>query len=245
MTPEVQELAAGRDLVSHRTMRVLFRTVLGPATLASLLLSLAGCGGPRMREGELYAGRPDGPPSIECLPDPDVHDDELTEHMRFGLRLATEALAIEAPAIPSDTSAAAITAWSGGPLQAWHHQKSEAVEAARHELDLAAEESHRQRIMGGAIVGMLYEDVSTTLRAVPTPNDLYDEPEISRIFRDTVEGEARPYVETSRRAYHACEVNGREPSTMRHWANFCSSRLDLLPAPVGEDDVTEVDFFRD
>ena len=209
-----------------------------------IALSLAACGGPRMRQGELYGGRSDAEPSMECLPDPDVEDSELTEHMRFGLRLATAALAIEAPAIPADTSAAAITAWSAGPLQSWLHAKSEAVEAARHELDLAAEETHRQRIMSGAIVGMLYESVAITLRAVPTPEDLWNEPEISRIFRETVEGEARPYVETARLAYHACELNGQRPETMQHWGSFCSARLDLLPAPIGEEDVTEVDFFR-
>jgi hypothetical protein len=208
------------------------------------LLVLVACGGPRMRQGELYGGRSDAQPSMECLPDPDVEDSELTEHMRFGLRLATAALAIEAPAIPADTSAASIAVWSEGPLQAWLHAKSEAVEAARHELDLAAEENHRQRIMGGAVVGMLYEDVATTLRTVPTPEDLWNEPEISRIFRETVEGEARPYLETARRAYHACELNGRHPETMRHWGDFCSARLDLLPAPVGAEDVTEVDFYR-
>jgi hypothetical protein len=211
--------------------------------LALLLTSAIGCGGgPRMREGELYGGRTEGPPSMTSLPDPDVIDDELTEHMRFGLRLANEAMAIEAPAPPENTSAASITEWSSGPLQTWLHAKSEAVEAARHELDLAADENRRQRIMGGAIVGMLYEDVSITLRSVPTPDDLWNEPEISRIFRETVDGEARPYVETSRNAYRACEANGRIPATMRHWSDFCSARLDLLPA--SGDDTTEVEMFR-
>lgn len=215
-----------------------FTVVLG-------ICGLAACGGLRMRQGELYGGRSDAEPSMECLPDPDVEDVELTEHMHFGIRLATAALAIDAPEIPADISAASITVWSAGPMQAWLHDKSEAVEAARRELDLAAEETHRQRIMSGAIVGMLYESVSITLRAIPTPEDLWNEPEISRIFRETVEGEARPYLETARRAYHACELNGRRPETMQHWGEFCSARLDLLPAPIGEEDVTEVDFFRD
>lgn len=215
--------------------------------LALGALAGACAGGPRMREGTLYEGRTEGEPSLECLPDPDVHDDELSEHMRFGQRLAAEAFALEDPVLPRDTSAASLMEWSAGPLQAWLHAKSEAVEAARRELDLAAEESHRQRIMSGAIVGMLYEDVGEILRAIPTPDDLRSEPEISRIFRETVEGEAMPYLETSRRAYHACEINGTTPPTMRHWSAFCSARLDLLPVPVGADgdDVTEVDVFTD
>jgi hypothetical protein len=219
------------------------RRVLG----VSIVFALFACGGPRMREGTLYEGRTEGPPSMESLPDPDVVDEALTEHMRFGIRLATEALAIEDPVPPTDHSAAALTAWSGGELQAWLGRKSHAVEEARHELDLAAEEDHRQRIMAGAIVGLLYESVGRVLGDVPAPDDLRDEPEILEIYRSTVAGEASPFLETARRAYHACELNATQPATMRHWEHFCSRRLEALPAPLdgtGED-VTEVDVITD
>jgi hypothetical protein len=206
-------------------------------------LWLAGCGStPRMREGALYPGRVEGEPALECLPDPDVADSELTERMRFARRLAAEAFALADPALPADDSAAALMAWSSGPLRAWLHAKTEAVEAARRELDLAAEESHRQRVMSGAIVGMLYEDVAAVIRRIPTPDDLRSDPEIGPIFREVVDGEALPYLETARRAYHACEVNGTMPATMRHWSAFCGARLDLLPSThrPGED-FTEVE----
>jgi hypothetical protein len=200
-----------------------------------------------MREGELYAGRTGGSPSMECLPDPDVTDDSLTEHMRFGRRLADEAFAIADPVPPVDHSASALTEWAGGPLREWLAQKSHAVEEARHELDLAAEESHRQRIMAGAIVGMLYESIGRVLGDVPSPDDLRDEPEIMEIYRATVAGEASPYLETARRAYHACELNATEPATMRHWEDFCSARLEALPAPIdgSGEDVTEVDIISE
>jgi hypothetical protein len=219
------------------------RSVITSALAGLVLLA---CSGPRMREGTLYEGRTDAAPSLECLPDPDVHDGELTEHMRFGQRLAAEAFAVEDPVVPRDTTASSLMDWSSGPLREWLRVKSEAVEAARRELDLAAEENHRQRIMSGAIVGMLYEDVAVVLRAIPTPDDLRSEPDISRIFRETVENEAMPYLETARRAYHACEVNGTVPESMRHWSAFCTARLDLLPVPVSAtSDVTEVDVFSD
>lgn len=215
---------------------------LSPALLV-VLWGAPACGGPQLREGTLYAGRPDGPPAMDGLPDPDVTEASLTEHMRRGRRLAEEALAIAAPAPPVDRSAAALAAWSGGELQAWLSRASHAIEEARRELDLAAEESHRQRIMAGAIVGLLNEAVGRVLGDVPSPDDLRDEPEIMEIYRSTVAGEARPYLETARRAYHACELNAAEPETMRHWEAYCSARLDFLPAPsaASGEDVTEVD----
>lgn len=207
-----------------------------------LLAVIAGCGGPQR---VYYEGRADAEPSLECLPEADVPGETYSEHMRFGLRLSAVAFSIRPPELPDDNSAASITAWSQGPLEMWLYSKTRAIMAARHELDLASYESHRELIISGAIVGMLYEDVAMVLRTVPTPNELWDEPEIRRIFRDTVEGEARPFFATARRAYHACELNGREPDTMRQWSSFCAGRLDLLPAPEGLDgaDVLERDFF--
>lgn len=216
---------------------------VSPRHVVFCTVFLAACGGPVLREGPLYAGRTGGAPGIECLPDPDVTDESLTEHMRFGRRLATDALEIEDPVPPVDHSATSLTEWSAGPLREWLEQKSHAVEEARHELDLAAEENHRQRIMAGAIVGLLYESVARVLGDVPAPDDLRDEPEILEIYRSTVAGEASPFLETSRRGYHACERNATEPASMSHWAAFCSARLEMLPAPLDGtgDDVTEVD----
>lgn len=195
-----------------------------------LVLVLAtGCGGPRTRPGPLHAGRSDGPPSMECLPDPDVEDSELTERMTFAMQLATESLSIEPPAPPASRAVLDLQEWSSGPLRAWLEQKTHALEAARRELDLAAEESHRQRIMGGAIVGLMYEDVARVLSDLPRPEDLDDEPEILEIYQQVLTSQARPYLETARRAYHACSANASEPDTMRHWARFCSDRRDGLP----------------
>lgn len=191
---------------------------------------LAACGGqPRMREGELYAGRTEGDPSMECLPDPDVHDDALSERMHFGIRLANESFAVPAPGAPESRAVLDLQDWSSGPLRVWIERKTHAIEAARRELDQAAEENHRQRIMGGAIVGLMYEDVARVLSRLPEPEDLDDEPEILRIYEQVIQSQARPFVETARRAYHACAMNASEPASMRHWSHFCRGREDNLP----------------
>lgn len=195
----------------------------------ALVVLAFGCGGPRMRPGPLHAGRSHGAPSMECLPDPDVEDSELSERMTFGMQLATESLSIEPPPPPTSRAVLDLQAWGSGPLRAWLERKTHAVEAARRELDVAAEESHRQRIMGGAIVGLMYEDVARVLVGLPRPEDLDDEPEILEIYQQVLQSQARPYVETARRAYHACAANASEPETMRHWARFCRDRRDDLP----------------
>jgi hypothetical protein len=206
------------------------RLSLVPAALVALASVSLGCGGAAMRP-DPFRGRAEGPPSMQCLPEPDVVDAALTEHMRRGLALAEASFTFAPPSPPASRAAGDLTEWSSGPLRAWLGQKTSAVTAARRELDLAAEESHRQRILGGAVVGLMYEDVARVLRAVPAPVDLDEEPEILDIYRNLVRSQARPFLELSRAAYRACSLNADHPEGMRHFATFCRERLDQLPEP--------------
>lgn len=205
--------------------------------LIGLLLcgASSACGGPPMRPGPLQEGRIDSEPSMECLPDPDVADTAFTRRMQFGLTLAAESFLIPPPPPPSRQIAANLQAWAEQRLAPWLERKSHTVEAARRELDLAAEEDHRQRIIGGAVVGLMYEDVARLLASIPAPEELDDEPEIQEIYRRILRSHARPFLEHARRAYRACALNARQPEGMRHWSRFCRGRRDRLEdadAPV-------------
>lgn len=198
----------------------------------SIGAALAGCAsGPEMRTGSLDPGMAESPPRMECLPDPDVQEGALTSHMRFGWSLAEESFLVPPPEPPRDRTAQNLSVWSEEVLQPWIARKTHTVEAARRELDQAAEESHRQRIMGGAIVGLMYEDIARVLRSIPPPEELATEPEIREIYRDILRGQARPFLEHARRAYSACAQNAVHPASMRHWSRFCSARQERLPAP--------------
>jgi hypothetical protein len=173
---------------------------------------------------------------MECLPDSDQTDDALTPHMRRGRELAQASFEVPDPTMPTDRSAATLTEWAGGPLRAWIEAKTQAVDAARQELDLAAEENHRQRIMGGALVGLMHEDIGRVISSVPVPDDLADEPEILDAFEHVIQGQASPYFRLARQAYDACARNAVQPETMQHWSAFCRQRMDRLP---GSDELTD------
>lgn len=193
-------------------------------------LATIGCGADAaMRAGPLDPGQTEAPPSMEVLPDPDVEEEAFTRTMRFGWTLAAESFLIAPPEPPQDQHAQNLEAWASEILAPWLERKTHTVEAARRELDEAAEENHRQRIIGGAIVGLMYEDVALVLRSIPPPSELDDEPEILEIYQDVLRGQARPFLEHARRAYSACAQNGVQPRTMRHWSRFCAARGDRLP----------------
>lgn len=171
---------------------------------------------------------------MECLPDPDVTDDFFTAHMQRGRELAIASFSVPDPAIPADHTAATLTAWADGPLRQWIQQKTHAVDAAREELDLAAEENRRQRIIGGAIVGLMHEDVGRIIVSVPVPDDLANEPEILDAFQHVIDGQAAPYFRLARAAYRACALNAVSPEGMQHWSSFCRQRMDRLPGSEDE-----------
>lgn len=204
------------------------------ASISALALAACGaaCGGAEVREEDLTPGDPDAPPAMTTLPALDVPRDDLTEHMRFGWTLAEESFQHPMPPAPIVAETAGFQSWAEGELRAWLERKQRTVEAARRELDAAAEENHRQRILAGAIVGLMYEDVAMALRDIPVPAELVSEPEIADIFRDILEAQASPFLEHARRAYRACALNAEGgPETLAHWGRFCAGRKFNLPEP--------------
>jgi len=199
--------------------------------LGSLLLPFAaGCGaGATGLAAPAHAGDPEAPPGVEALPSTVTSD--MSERMRFGWLLAEESLGLEPPDLPARRETRVLQRWTSTELRRWLARRSHTVEAARRELDRAAEQTHRQRIVAGALVGMLYEDVAGVLLSVPVPDDLHSEPDIAAMYRDVLRHQASPWVEHARSAYRACAQHAVEPRDMHPWSVFCARRADRLPPP--------------
>jgi hypothetical protein len=172
---------------------------------------------------------------MEALPSLDVADAELSNQMRMARLLSAESLELPAPVAPNDRSAASLTRWSEHELKDWVSAKQKRAEAARAELDKAAVENHRQRIVAGALVGLVFEDLARSLLVLPVPSELDREPEIAAIFHELMVKQAEPYLIHARLAYAACAGNAAGLSTMSHWSDFCSAREQSLPEAVVEE----------
>ncbi len=204
------------------------RTVVSAIASLGLLGCMSSSSGSRhatYQEGDTTAR-----PSLESLPSLDVELSTLTPEMRMARMLSAESLNLDPPSQPHDTSGATFSAWSDQELKDWIGDKSKRAEAARHELDRAAEQSHRQRIMAGALVGLVYEDMARTLLALPVPVELASEPEIAAMYVDLMHTQAAPYLVHSRQAYAACAGNAEQLPALRHWSEFCTTREERLPS---------------
>lgn len=196
------------------------------------LCVLAGCAasGARSRSIHYQEGDAEGSPRVEALPSLDVSESKLTAEMRMARLLSAECLNLEPPQRPTEVSNAAFEQWSDAQLKIWMEHKHRSAEAARKELDKAAAQNQRQRIMAGAMVGLVYEDVARNLLSLPTPAELASEPEIAAMYVDLLRTQATPYLVQARAAYAACAGNAEQVEPLHHWSNFCLSREELLPA---------------
>jgi hypothetical protein len=202
-------------------------------SLCSALLSigLIGCMSSSAGNKRAYQeGDATGKPRVEALPSLDVDASKLTQEMRMARLLSAESLNLDPPVQPRDTSTATIAEWSDHELKTWMQVKHASAEAARQELDRAAMQNQRQRIMAGAMVGLVYEDVARTLLTLPVPAELVSEPEIAAMYVNILRTQAGPYLLQARQAYTACAGNAEQLPALRHWSDFCLSRENQLPS---------------
>jgi len=194
-----------------------------------LAIVLVSCGGTQRVDDGPQHGVVEAEPSMETLPSMSAVEEGLSEKMRFALLLTEQSFELRDPhPAPVGASVAELEQWSRSELHRWLSQKNQLVEAARAELDLAAEETRAQRILAGALVGLMYEDVARVLLDVPTPREIAnEEPEIAEAYRYVVEAQASPYLDHASAAYRACALNGAE--LMRRWSHYCSGRRERLP----------------
>lgn len=210
---------------------IILRMRTGIAAL--LVCSLgAGCAGQAKQTASTvpaFAGDARGPASVETLPSLDVPDSTLTAEMRMARLLSTESLELPQPNAPKDRHAGPLADWSDSELKRWLEEKQRRAEAAREALDRAAVQNQRQRIIAGALVGLVYEDIARTLLRVPEPAELASEPEVSAVFREVMLKQSAPFLVHAELAYKACEGNARVLKGMVHWSTFCHTRATLLP----------------
>lgn len=210
---------------------------------------LVACGGASttragtIASGDAPGGDARGVPSLSALPADGIDRSDFSERMRRGWDLAKQTFVEQMPELPATRDSATLTAWSQGPLAGWVSRRTEVVEAARVELDAAADETSEQRIAGGAIVGLMYEDVGRAILAIPAPDELDREPEIAAVYHDVIAFQASPWVEYARRAYRACRENARIHS-IEPYAEFCAARGARLPEARAESHVSDTDRVR-
>ncbi|MGB0680879.1 MAG: hypothetical protein ACPGUV_14610, partial [Polyangiales bacterium] len=186
------------------------------------------------------AGSLQAQPSLAALPNADLPALRFSDAMRRGFDAAEQAFALDPPAPPTDQRLVSIQAWLHSRFAAWHAEKKELITLAHRLFDNAAKNSHHERVMAGAVVGLLYEDALRAFEHVPEPIELVRDPEVQAIFQRVLRHQQEPYRKWSQRAYHACALNARHQTKLQDWQRFCQGRKARLPGDVAPDEASDV-----
>ncbi len=171
------------------------------------------------------------PPSVLVLPQADVPDEQLSGKMRQALELADESMAMRLPEPPAKQDIQSLSDWSNGRLRYWVTEKRSAISYAEEALDRASYASHRELIVAGAVLALVYEDAARQVARIPVPEEARKDEAALDLYWSLTRRQARPYARRAKRAYRACAKNAEHgPEGMRHWSLFCQGRRQRLKA---------------
>jgi hypothetical protein len=137
-----------------------------------------------------------------------------------------EAVAVRPPQPPDGATAEVIESWAEGAFRDWLLQRQVATDRA-----LAATHALRthplfERGIGTALFGYMYEDLASSIRGAPVPDDIAQDKELLEIYTGALTEHLTPFAELSARAYYACLalfIKLDDPQ-WGEWAYYCDQR---------------------
>jgi hypothetical protein len=223
--------------VNPTGIRELIVPVWRVAALVAWLCAL-GCAAPAIPAANAppppNPGDPNAAPSLAALPDLPEGTSGNTPRTHQGVLLARQTLAAVIPTPPNDRSYASLQRWIDSVVVAWIEQRRAAAEATRDRFLLEANPSRSELAVTHAVVGLIDEDTALALQSLPTPAELYSEPDIAAMYRDILRTQARTFTSSAVNEFRDCaNIGYQAPADMQSWARFCHARFDRLqPVPT-------------
>ena len=178
------------------------------------------------------AGRqtPDGQQEVVVspipVPQPVYPRAELSNDLQELWSRVEEAVAVRPPQPPDGGSAEVIESWAEGAFRDWLLQRQAATDRA-----LAATHALRthplfERGVGTALFGYMYEDMASSIRGAPVPENIAQDKELLEIYTGALTEHLTPFAELSAKAYYACMalfIKLDDPQ-WGEWAYYCDQR---------------------
>lgn len=224
--------------------------------VAAALVVLAGCGG---SEPEATEPEPEGdattggetsepvvmPPMRTTTPIPVPQPAVARERLSAGLQTLWDrvesAVNVRPPDPPAQTTREAIEAWAQGPFTEWVARRAEAVRAVEAAQEPLRSSAGAERGVAAALFGYVYEETAAGARGAPVPEDLASDPELIRIYQQSLVDSLRPYAQASAESYAACVqvFAALQEAPWAEWGQYCLDRgrevievYGLAPAPA-------------
>jgi len=195
-------------------------------------LALVGCGAAAPEVAELEGIDLSCHGGLECLPDDDPGLVQGSWRMRRGWQRARDALSAVPPPRPEELDSFGVQAYWAN-FDEWLAELTDRIDAAHDDLDEAAFEDRRQRVVAEAVLGLIYEEAAREIASLPIPDRIGDDVVDSAAHAERLERQARAFRERSRASYRECAQRGIQPLDLRDWSRFCAARGQQLETAGG------------
>ena len=174
------------------------------------------------------------------VPQPAVPRERLSAPLQTLWDRVEEAVNVRPPDPPAESTREAIEAWAQGPFTDWVGRRAEAVRAVEAAQAPLASSAGAERGVAAALFGYVYEETAAGARGAPVPADLASDPELIRIYQQSLVDSLRPYAQASAESYAACVqvFAALQQAPWAEWGQYCLDRgrdvievYGLAPAP--------------
>ncbi|MGB5812785.1 MAG: hypothetical protein WBG86_19785 [Polyangiales bacterium] len=160
------------------------------------------------------------------VPQPVYPREQLSTDLQLLWGRVEDAVAVRPPEPPDGASEEDIEEWAEGPFHDWLVQRSEATNRALSATYGLRTHPLYERGIGTALFGYMYEDLASSIRGAPVPDDIARDPGLLAIYTEALTEHLTPFAELSAKAYYACLALflKLEDAQWGEWALYCDER---------------------
>lgn len=160
------------------------------------------------------------------VPQPVYPREQLSTDLQLLWARVEDAVAVRPPEPPDEASEAVIEQWAEGPFRDWLERRREATDRALSATYGLRTHPLFERGIGTALFGYMYEDLASSIRGAPVPEDIAKDPGLLAIYTESLTKHLTPFAELSAKAYYACLglFLKLEDPQWGEWALYCDER---------------------
>lgn len=177
------------------------------------------------------------------VPQPAVERVRLSPELQALWERVELAVDVRPPDPPDDATEMAVEQWADGPFKDWLLQRRTATDHALQAAFSMRPLPQYERAVASALFGYMYEDMASSIRGAPVPDNIAEDEGLLKIYLDSLTEHLQPFALLSAKAYYACIALFAKDGDVSwwEWVRYCDQRgsevvdtFDLVPPEPDE-----------
>ena len=160
------------------------------------------------------------------VPQPIYPREQLSDELQILWSRIEEAVDVRPPSPPTVQDTRTIENWAKDSFKQWLIERQILIQRALEATFALRHHPAYERGIGAALFAYMYEELASSIRGAPVPNEIAADPALLQIYTDALDGHLVPYAELAVRAYDSCLLifdKFRDPA-WGEWVEYCAER---------------------